>query len=111
MASGTGDRIDELAALLGDVGHERGERASHGVDVGGHGGSPGDLRRLVARRAEDRARVVVHVDDGPEIDELDLLVGVHHVVGLEIAVGVALVVQVAEGRCDLDDVGDRLIGR
>ena len=46
-----------------------------------------------------------------EVDELELLVGLHHVVRLEVAVGESLRVQVAKGRRDLDDVGDRLIRR
>ena len=83
-----------------------------GVDVAGDGGAgQGDLGRLVAARSVDHRVVVVHGDGGTEVDELELLVALHHVVGLEVAVGQPFFVQIAECRRDLDDVGDRLVGR
>ena len=61
--------------------------------------------------AVDHAVVVVHGDDRTEVDEPELLVGLHHVVGLEVAVGESLSVEIAERRGDFDDVGDGLVGR
>ena len=71
----------------------------------------GHLRRLVADRAVDRRVEVVEPAHAAEVDQLHRVADLDDVVGLEVAVEQAEVVQVLEGRQDLDDVGDRLVDR
>ena len=60
---GSGQLVDEAAVFLRHIHHQHGEGAADGVDVAGDGGAGlGDLRRLVAGGAEDRAVLVVHRD-------------------------------------------------
>ena len=70
----------------------------------------GDLGRLVPGRPVDRRLVVVDAPHATEVDELDRVAGLDHVVRLEVAVQQPLRVQIRERREDLDDVGDRLVG-
>ena len=110
-SSGPGSCSVEAAVLLREVHDENRERPADGVHVAGDGrAGPGDLGRLIAARSVDHSGVVVHGDGGTEVDELELLVALHHVVRLEVAVGQAFFMQVAERRRDLDDVGDGLVG-
>ncbi|CPU63761.1 Uncharacterised protein [Mycobacteroides abscessus] len=77
-----------VAALAG--GHAQGQHRQgppHRVDVRGDGGAGlGDLGRLVAGCA---VQVAVGVDRGhrAQVDELELLLGDHDVLGLEVVVG------------------------
>jgi hypothetical protein len=55
--------------------------------------------------------VVVHPPHGAQVDELQLLLGVDDVVRLEVAEQQTAVVEVPDGRQDLDSVGEDLIDR
>ena len=108
---GSGQLPGEAAVLLREVHDENCESSPDGVHIAGDGrAGPGDLGGLIAAGSVDDSGVVVHGDGGTEVDELELFVALHHVVGLEVAVGQAFVMQIAQRRRDLDDVGDRLVG-
>jgi hypothetical protein len=88
---------------------QHGERAPDRVEVGRDRRAVlGDLRRLVADRAVDRAVQVVDPPHRAEVDELELLLHLDHVRRLEVAVEQAPVVQVAERAQDLQHVRDRV---
>ena len=96
--------------MAAEVGGQHGERAGDGEQVGGDGRSClGDLGRLVAAGAIDRARLVVHAVHAAEVDQLERAVGLDDVVRLEVTEHQPQVVEVAERRQDLHAVGDRLL--
>ena len=106
-----GQAVHIPALTCSQVQRQRGQGAPHGVDVGGDRGSGADdLGRLVAGGA-------VEVPEGvdprnrTEVDELELLLGHHDVLRLEVVVAQADRVQVAQRRQDLKHVGDRHIDR
>ena len=68
----------------------------------------GDLRRLVADGAVDRAGRVADPVDAAEVDQLQRVLRLDDVVELEVAEQQARCVQVPERRQDLEHVGDRL---
>ncbi len=87
---------------------EHGEGPAHGVEVGGRRGPQGrDLRRLVPGRPVDGAVLIVDAPHAAHVDELELLLGLDHVVRLEIAVHEPPAVQVPERGQHLDRVGER----
>ncbi len=101
-----GQLVPELLGVAGEVEAQHGQHAAHGVDVGRDGRAfGGDLRRAVAAGEEDRAGRVVDVPDGAEVDQLDLGVGLDHVVRLEIAVEQADAVQISHGGQHFQAVG------
>jgi len=55
--------------------------------------------------------VVVHAAHAAQVDELDRVVDLEHVVGLEVAVQQVLLVEVAERRQGLVDVGESTVDR
>ena len=69
------------------------------------------LRRLVADGAVDGGLVVVEPAYAAEVDQLDGVADLDQVVGLEVAVDQAEIVQVLEGGQHLEDVGQRLVHR
>jgi len=88
------------------------QRAGDGVQIR-RDGRPGvgDLRCLIAHRSVDRAGGVVHAAHPAEVDELERLIGLDHVVRLEVAEDQPEGVEVPERRQDLEYVGDRLVDR
>ena len=107
---GVGQRgeVRRLVALELHAQHD--ERAADRVDVG-RDARPDrrDLGRLVADRAVDRRLLVVDVAYAAEVDQLERVADLDQVVRLEVAVDEAEVVEVLEGRQDLEDVGQRLV--
>src|SRR5262249_41647527 len=82
--------------------------AADGEQVGGYRRTLGlDLRRLVANGPVDRA-VAVDGPDAAHVDELELFLGLYHVVRFEVAVHEPAGVQVAERGQHLDRVGERV---
>ena len=71
----------------------------------------GHLGGLVAGGAVDRRVEVVEAAHPAEVDQLDRVPDLDDVVRLEVAEDQVEVVQVLEGRQDLDDEGDRLVDR
>ncbi|HEY6294157.1 MAG TPA: hypothetical protein VIX15_00700, partial [Streptosporangiaceae bacterium] len=69
-----------------------------------------DLGRLVSHRAVDRL-VAADPRHRAHVDELELLLGLDDVIRLEVAVHQPAVMQVTQGRQDLDGVGDRVLHR
>ena len=95
------------ASEVGESAAQHGERAGDGEEVGGdRRPGVGDLGRLVAGGAVDRAGPVVDPVHAAEVDELHRRRRAHHVVGLEVAEEQPLIVQVAQRREDLEHVGD-----
>ena len=81
---------------------------AHREQVRGHRRPVGpDLGRLVADRAVDRP-FAVDAAHAAHVDELELLLGLDHVVRLEVAVHQPPVVQVPQRRQHLDRVRDRV---
>ncbi len=68
----------------------------------------GDLRRLVADRAIQVAVGVVRPAYTPQVDELELFLGLNGVVRLEVTEQQTAAVQEPDSREDLEDVGDGL---
>src|SRR5699024_1397254 len=83
----------------------------HGVQIR-RDGRPGlgDLGRLETRGAVD-VPVLPDTGDGAHVDQLDLVLGEHDVLGFEVVVDQPDRVQVREGLERLQDVGDRLLHR
>ena len=99
----------DVAALAGaQFQRQRRQRAAHRVDVAGHR-RPGthDLGRLVTRCAVE---VSERVDPRhrAEVDQLELLLGHHDVLGLEVVVGQPDGVQIAQRGQDFEHVADGL---
>jgi hypothetical protein len=93
---------------------EHGQRPADRVQVGADGGAGAAQLALghpVARRGVDGVDQVVHAAHAAQVDELDLLLALDDVVGLEVAVQQALAVQVAERAQHLQAVGDDLVHR
>ncbi len=113
-SSGTSPGWGRLAAYRrgepAEVEAQHGQGAPDRIDVGGDRRALAlQLRCLVARRAPQRRGMVVHASHRAEVDELELLLGVDHVVRLEVAEQQATIVQVAQGGQDLDAVRQYLI--
>ena len=105
-AVGKGELVAALIAL--ELEGEHGQRPRHREQVRGHRRPVGsDLGRLVADRAVDRPFAVDPAHTA-HVDELELLLGLDHVVRLEVAVHQAPVVQVPQRRQHLDRVRDRV---
>ncbi len=84
----------------------------HRVEIRRHAGTRvGYLGRLVADGAVQVAVRIVGTADAAQIDQLELLLRLDHVVRLEVTEQKAAVMQVPDGREDLEDVGDRLRDR
>src|SRR5262249_60516407 len=88
---------------------QHGQRPADRVEVAGDGRA-GDrhLGRLVAGRAEDGSVGVVEPAHAAEVDQLHRVADVDHVVGLEVAVDQAPLVQVVEGGQHRRQVGGRV---
>ena len=85
---------------------QRRQRAADGVDVRrDRRARAADLGGLEAGRAVDVA-VGADAGDRADVDELDLVFGDEHVVGLEVVVDHAPGVQVVQGRKQFQDVAD-----
>ena len=105
-------RRDVSVLVPAELHREHGERAPDREDVAGDTRPDvGDLGCLEADGAVDRAHVVVDAPHAAEVDQLQAVAGLDHVVGLEVAVQQTLRVQVRERGEDLDDVRDGLVGR
>lgn len=102
----------EVPALVGrHVERQHGECAPHRVDVGCHGRAGlDDLRRLKPGRAVQVA-VVLDARDGTEVDQLEGILGDHHVVGFEVVVHQTGGVQIRQCGKDFEHVGDGLLDR
>ena len=105
-----GKGVLELALVAGEVEREHRQGAHHRVEIGADRGAlRGDLGGLEPHRAVDRRVVVVDAPHAAEVDELEIVAGVHHVVGLEIAVEEPAPVQVTQGGQHAQQVADGLI--
>jgi len=105
-------RVDVFALIAAELRTHHQQRAAERVDVAGHRRTGlGDLGGLVADRAEDRGRLVRDPAHRAQIDQLDRVAHLHEVVGFEIAVQQAVLVEVGECRQDLDQIGERPVDR
>ena len=105
-------RVQVGALVAAELHAQHHQRAPDRVDVGGDARPDlGHLRRLVADGAVDRGLLVVDPADAAEVDQLHRVADLDHVVGLEVAVDEAEVVEVLERRQQLEDVGERLVDR
>lgn len=96
--------------VAAEVEHERGDGAPDRVHVRrDRGPDLRHLRCLVADRAVDGRLVVVGPAHSAEVDQLDLVADLDHVVGLEVAVEHPVVVQVGEGGHHLEHERERLV--
>ena len=90
-----------------DAERQHRERAADGVEVRCRRElGANDLRGVVADGAVDDRVRVVDPGDGPHVDQREVPLALHDVVGLEVAVDVPLRVQVAERGQHLDHVGE-----
>ena len=90
-------RVQVGALVAAELHAQHDQRAADRVDVGGHARPDlGDLGRLVADGAVDRGLLVVDAAHAAEVDQLDRVADLDQVVGLEVAVDEAEVVQVLE---------------
>ena len=110
--SSTGGNVGRVGGLVpAELHREDGEGAPDREDVARDTRADlADLGGLVAECAVDRGLLVVDAPHAAEVDELDRVPGLDHVVGFEVAVQQPLRVQVRERGQDLDDVGDGLVG-
>ena len=98
-------------AVIGQVDGQLGQRPADGVDVRrDRRTGPHDLGCLKSFGAVDVSEVP---DAGhrPHVDQLDVVLGEHDVVRLEIVVDQAQRVQVAQRRHDLEHITERLLHR
>ena len=105
---GVGEGELVVALVAPELEGEHGQRPAHREQVRGHRRPVRpDLGRLVADRAVDRS-FAVDAAHAAHVDELELLLGLDHVVRLEIAVHQPPVVQVPQRRQHLDRIRDRV---